>query len=113
MTDKPAESAVERYFIETIHHDRTRYTELNKVPGTTHCLITTADAAIAELKARIEELSKHEENTHERLGAILGTDTSLEDGARRLKQRADALDDALRFVCGPCYCGTNFKEADR
>jgi chromosome segregation ATPase len=46
---------------------------------------------IDQLQAALAEAQEHERQTHERLGAILGTDTSLEDGARRLRvQLAEA-----------------------
>lgn len=47
--------------------------------------------------ARIAEMEAHEQQTHDILGAILGTDTSLEDGARRLEAERDAL-----RGCGNC-----------
>lgn len=43
------------------------------------------------LRAANEELKKHEQQTHETLGEILGTDTSLEDGAKRLKAENERL----------------------
>lgn len=46
------------------------------------------DRAEAEADA-CNDLRKHEEQTHAELGAILGTDTSLLDGARRLKADRD------------------------
>ena len=46
-------------------------------------------------EARASELQEHERQTHERLGAILGTDTSLEDGAKRLLARASAAEKKL------------------
>lgn len=42
---------------------------------------------ITRLKERVVEAEKHEEQTHKILGEILGTDTSLEDAAKRMKDR--------------------------
>lgn len=38
-------------------------------------------------EAKLAELAEHERQTHERLGAILGTDDSLEECAKRLKNQ--------------------------
>lgn len=43
------------------------------------------------LAGEVEELREHERQTHERLGAILGTDDSLEECAKRLKADRDAI----------------------
>jgi hypothetical protein len=39
---------------------------------------------VVSLRARVIELEDHEDQTHKALGKILGTDISLEEGARRL-----------------------------
>ena len=44
------------------------------------------------LRARVAELTEHERQTHLILGAILGTDTSLEDGAKRMAARIAELE---------------------
>lgn len=49
---------------------------------------TLADL-VAQIIAERDELAEHERQTHERLGAILGTDTSLEDAARRMLRKRD------------------------
>jgi hypothetical protein len=52
------------------------------------------DAVLAELESLRAErgrLLEHERQTHEELGAVLGTDTSLLDGARRLLAERDDL----------------------
>jgi len=55
----------------------------------------TRAAAVADTDARIEritELQEHERQTHERLGAILGTDDSLEELARHAIERIAELE---------------------
>lgn len=52
------------------------------------------DRLIAELEFawnNIAALGEHEQQTHEELGAILGTDTSLLDGAKRLQAEVERL----------------------
>jgi len=39
----------------------------------------------------LAEVEAHEQLTHRELGAILGFDTSLADGAKRLKDERDTL----------------------
>ena len=61
---------------------------------------------IEELKAEVErlgrvdvlcmELLEHERDTHKVLGAILGTDDSLEVLARRLVERNKELEDRIK-----------------
>jgi len=56
------------------------------------------DAEIERLRAdakRLAEFEDHECQTHEILGAILGTDDSLEECAKRAMKRIQALETAL------------------
>lgn len=65
-------------------------------------------AALREENARLtrerDDLQEHERQTHERLGAILGTDDSLEECAKRMRRERDedralkesAQEDAVR-----------------
>ena len=50
-----------------------------------------AKAECLDLRLRVGELERHEEQTHERLGALLGTDDSLEECAKQLLSERDAL----------------------
>jgi chromosome segregation ATPase len=43
------------------------------------------------LRIELEHLTEHEKQTHESLGAILGTDTSLEDAARRMSAELERV----------------------
>lgn len=54
--------------------------------------------AATVMAKRCAELEAHEKQTHETLGAILGTDTSLEDAARRMQARCAKLAEALASV---------------
>lgn len=47
-------------------------------------------AELTALRERLAGVEEHERQTHERLGAILGTDDSLEECAKRLKADRDA-----------------------
>lgn len=49
---------------------------------------------LQQAQQRVGELEAHERQTHERLGAILGTDDSLEEKAKQLKQQAMGLREA-------------------
>lgn len=60
------------------------------VDGTTKYF--RADICVACLTARLAEAEAHEQQTHERLGVILGTDTSLEDAAKRMAKRLAAAE---------------------
>jgi hypothetical protein len=57
------------------------------------------------MQQRCDKLAEHERQTHERLGAILGTDDSLEECAKRLKQRCEAAEREvarLHKIIGDC-----------
>lgn len=47
---------------------------------------------LAAMRAKLAEAEAHEQETHRSLGAILGTDDSLEQCALRMKQRAEAAE---------------------
>jgi hypothetical protein len=51
--------------------------------------------ATASLRQRLAEAEEHERQTHEQLGAILGTEDALHVLAARLKQRAERAEKAL------------------
>lgn len=53
------------------------------------------DHRIAEQAKLLEEFEDHERQTHEILGAILGTDDSLEECAKRATKRIEELEAAL------------------
>lgn len=56
--------------------------------------------------AKLLELQEHERQTHERLGAILGTDDSLEECAKRLKAEVERLKESFDAVWSVCVeCG--------
>lgn len=54
---------------------------------------------VDKLVQRLAEAEAHEQQTHERLGVILGTDTSLEDAAKRMAKRLAAASDRV-LECG-------------
>lgn len=51
-----------------------------------------AEAEVQRLTTRLKEMEEHERHTHEQLGAILGTDDSLEQCALRLTEALRAKD---------------------
>lgn len=55
---------------------------------------TTCD--ICDLERQLAEFQNHEKQTHDDLSAILGTDTSLLEGAKRLHAENTRLRDGLR-----------------
>ncbi|MEN6426078.1 MAG: hypothetical protein ABFE13_11985 [Phycisphaerales bacterium] len=64
----------------------------------THAFAFVADrehkrAETAE--ARVKELEEHEEQTHADLGVVLGTDDTLYECARRMRDRAETAESAL------------------
>jgi hypothetical protein len=64
-------------------------------------LCDAIDAVLAELQTlreRLAEAEEHERQTHEQLGAILGTGDALHVLAARLEQRAERLETALRVI---------------
>ncbi len=77
-----------------------------------HALVADARAALAlrdeldECRAKIAEMERHEQQTHATLGAILGTDTSLEDAAKRMaaklaqaeQERDEARKESLKWM---------------
>jgi len=58
----------------------------------------SALAEIKQLRTKLAEFEQHERQTHETLGAILGTDTSLEAGAKRLFEQKALLLSACKIV---------------
>lgn len=54
--------------------------------------LRTALAEVQRLTTRLKEMEEHERHTHEQLGAILGTDDSLEQCALRLTEALRAKD---------------------
>ena len=66
-----------------------------------------AAETIKNLRDERDDLAEHERQTHEELGAILGTDTSLLDGAKRLANANGRLREAVApFATCPCCYGT-------
>ncbi len=52
----------------------------------------------AFLVAQLAEFQEHEEQTHRQLGAILGTDDSLERLAKQLRENYDDLREFVRLI---------------
>lgn len=61
---------------------------------------------VEALKQRLAAAEAHEQKTHERLGAILGTDTSLEEAAKRMAERLAAAEAAARWFWREVSCQT-------
>lgn len=59
---------------------------------------TALDRTSKELRRERDELAEHERQTHERMGAILGTDDSMERCAERLRAKYDAALVVLRAL---------------
>lgn len=69
----------------------------------------------AALRKRVEELEAHERQTHETLGAILGTDDALHVLAARLKERAEKAElerDSYRRDFDACAHALDKLQAD-
>ena len=89
-------------------HGRVRCDECREINYLRKCLdeadneISRLEKVSADLEAdlhqRLAASEAHEQQTHERLGAILGTDTSLEDAAKRMAERLAAAERVLE--CG-------------
>jgi hypothetical protein len=63
---------------------------------TDHYHFVEGSRAFDALLQQLAEAEEHERQTHEQLGAILGTGDALHVLAARLKQRAERLETALR-----------------
>lgn len=63
-----------------------------------HDAAVETEDKLDDLRRRLEEAENHERITHEELGAVLGNDTSLLDGAMRMERRLEEADEILRGV---------------
>lgn len=60
--------------------------------------VMTGPPTNEDVTEMLREALEHEQQTHERLGAILGTDDSLEQCAKRMKEHYDELREFVRLI---------------
>jgi hypothetical protein len=80
--------------IGTMHHIEC-VREIEKTLRQTEHNLRESELDVVTCQKRIAELEAHETQTHQILGSVLGTDTSLEDAARRMVRENETVRCAL------------------